>query len=146
MKPSMMRTIFIVLALACLGSRVAPASALVLGVLTFGTHADDHAHSVTLVQDDDHVDVVFAHAEPANDAAHQHDDPAASGSDASHVLHLTQDDAATTITRRDPVPTTHVMDLRVAYLPRLESTSRLIQPATQHVRRLNPSKTVVLRV
>lgn len=146
MKPRTMRSIVVVLALACLGARVAPASALVVGALTFGLHTEDHSHSVTLVPDDDHMDVVVAHIEQADDTSHPHGDPVASGSDAAHVFHLIQDDAATTIPRRDGVSTAHVMDLREAYRPRLESTFRPIQSVSQPVLRFHPSKTVVLRV
>ncbi len=146
MKRTSMRAAMIVCALACMGARVAPASALVAGALTLGLHADDHAHTVTLVVDENHVDVVVSHVEPVDDAAHPHGDPEASGSDDAHVLHLSEDDAALTGPRRDGVSIGHVVSPRALYLPRLESATRSIPFPQRRVRPFETSKTIVLRV
>ena len=141
-----MRTIVVVLALACMGSRVAPASALVMGALTFGLHTDDHAHSVTLVMDEHHVDIVVTHPGPGDDASHPHEETLASESDDTHVFHLIQDDAATTTPRRDGFTAPHVVTLCEAYAPRAAWAYRRVSPVTPHFHVLHPLKTVVLRV
>jgi len=113
-----MRKLAVPLALACAGTHGASGSALLASTLTL--HASDHAHSVSLVPDEGHLDLVLSHDERGGHdqrVAWHHGDPAASASERDHVLHLTDDDTANTTPRRAGLAAVPAAATAVAMLP-----------------------------
>jgi hypothetical protein len=74
--------------LACVGGQ--PALAASFSSSTLGVHESDHAHSVALRSDGDHLDFVLSHGEQDvcdhGAAPHSHDD-SAGVSEGGHVVH-----------------------------------------------------------
>jgi hypothetical protein len=92
----------LVLMFACAGAQAAGLALLPLAItLLLGTH--DHAHQVSIVSEEGHLDLVFAHGE--RDGRHGADasprgEPSSSLAEGDHVVHLTSERAQTSPSRR----------------------------------------------
>ncbi len=96
-----MRVLAALLTFSCTVTQSATGSPLRTGALAFGLH--DHEHSVSILADRGHVDLVLSHDE----SGHDHDAPPPDGprwlSESDHVVHLASDDGEATL-RRGAVP------------------------------------------
>ena len=137
------------LLLACALAHPAFSSALLASAVTLALHGSAHAHSVELVADDGHVDLVLRHVErrPAERCtapvhAHQH----LSHGESDHVLHVASDDATRNPTRKlwaDPTP---ALVAAPPITPTLERRSEYRTPEQPRFRGSEEIRTVVLRL
>jgi hypothetical protein len=89
--------------LAGAGAQAALGSCLAAGMFALGIHANDHAHTVALESDGDHLDGVLSHrardAHDPGEAARDQGLPA-SFSEGDHVIHIAAADVARAASRR----------------------------------------------
>jgi len=146
---SLVRRLPVLLVLACVAAQPATRGALLATALTIATHGSHHAHSVSVVADEGHFDLVFSHHESGGhdhgDAPHG-EDGTTSLDEGDHVLHLSGDDAAGAGSRRaglDPAPPLAMaIAIRFAVVP----VSHLRAPPQARARSSDHLKTVVLRL
>lgn len=139
----------VVVALACAAAQVAPGAALLSSALTLGLHASDHAHSVSLVADGGHVQLVLSHEERGHRdgaAGRHHDEQASSISETDHVFRLTDDGAASTATRRAGVAPAPAVATAVPVLPAPSPQWVLRASLEPRARSSDSLGTVVLRL
>jgi len=144
-----MRKLTVLLMLACASAQPAPGSSLAVSVFTLGIHANDHAHSVALRLDGDHLDVVLSHGErDAHDhgeAPLDHDHPAGV-SEGDHVVHITAGDAANATPRRAVLGATPVLAISVALPVVVAPVWAPSGPLEPRARGVDHLRTVVLRL
>jgi hypothetical protein len=101
--------------LLCALVQPAFSSALLASGVTLALHGRAHAHSVALVADDGHVDLVLSHTdrERHDRGSHDHgndlvhDDTRLAHGESDHVLHVASDEATRVSSRKlsiDPAP------------------------------------------
>jgi hypothetical protein len=141
-----LRRLTALLALACAG--LEPATGLPLFVSALELHRDDHAHSLAVVSDVGHVDVVVSHAEDGHHerAAAAGEDLAPASSDGDHVYHITSSDLPNATQRRVDLAMLPAPALRVAlpFAPGMASAER--GWSAPHACTFDHLSTVVLRI
>jgi hypothetical protein len=143
------RRVVVALALVCAGAQIAPGTALFASALTLGLHASEHAHSVSLSADEGHVHLVLSHDQAGTEIladTHHRGDRALSTSGRDHVLHVSDDGAATAGPRRAGVAPAPPVATSLAVLAAPSSLwvrSLLLEPCARSSDRL---RTVVLQL
>lgn len=135
------------LALTCAG--VEPATGLPLLVRVLELHGvGDHAHSLVVVSDAGHVDVVLSHAEDGHrdHAAAAGVDLAPASSSSDHVFHITSSELLNATKRRADLAMLPAPTLRGAlpFAPAVTGVERL--SSAPHARTSDHLSTIVLRI
>lgn len=143
-----MRRLAVLLLLACAAAQPAIGSPLVASALGAGIRASDHAHSVELRSDGDHVDIVLSHGERE---LHDHlapcgPDHPADLTEADHVLHVTVVDAANATPRRTLQGYAPALVMSAALPLAAARAAAPIRSTGAPARGANHLKTVVLRI
>jgi hypothetical protein len=145
------RALGALLMLACAALQPAVGSAVLASALTLALHGSDHAHSLALVVDEGHLDLVLAH-DGGGDHPHDHDGaphsgaPHASPVDDDHVFHVAVDEAAGASSRKlsaDPAPLLAAPVARPAPRAALSFYRAPEEPRARGAERI---RTVVLRL
>jgi hypothetical protein len=141
-----LRRLTAVFALACAG--LEPATGLPLLLSALELRHGDHAHSLAVVSDVGHVDVVLSHTE---DGHHEHDavtgeDLAPASSSSDHVYHITSSDLPNATQRRVDLAMSLAPTFRVA-LPLAPGTAGAERVwSAPHARSSDHLSTIVLRI
>ena len=144
-----MRRICASLMLACALVQPAFSSVLLASAVTLALHGRDHAHSVALVSDDGHLDLVLSHADRSEDACRRepvHAHPHASPVPADHVIHVASDDATSTRSRKLSIDTAPPLAAPIASLPFPASLPAYDAPEQPRIRGAERIRTVVLQL
>jgi hypothetical protein len=143
-----MRRLPLLLLIACAAAQPAIGSPLVASALGAGIRASDHAHSVELRSDGDHVDIVLSHGERS---LHDHLAPCgpehpADLTEADHVLHVTFGDAASATPRRLLQAHAPALTVAAALPVAAARPAAPVRSANAHARGPDHLRTVVLRL
>jgi hypothetical protein len=147
LKSFWMRKAVVPLVIACAGLQMAPGPALLTSALILW-HTTDHAHAVSLVAEEGHVDLVLSHegrGDRDRAPAEHHGERAASTSGSDHVFHL-RVDATRTAPRPAGVALAPALATAVAILPASAPQWIPIPSLDPRSRSSDSLRTVVLRL
>ena len=122
----------LLLMLASAGAQATAGTGLLASALTLGLHANEHAHTVSLVSEAGHLHFVLAHEEGSghgHEAVPHHEDLSGSLSESDHVFHVTGDDATTSVSRRPALPAAAALAVPIAL--RSSSARSVFRPAPE---------------
>lgn len=144
-----MRRLAVLLMLACAGVEPAMGSPVLGGALRLILHPGDHSHSVALLSDAGHFDLVLSHAA---DETHEQPDATADAfaptppTRSDHVFHITGDDLLSATQRRVDLAASPASALGILRSTAIPSTRRVCASSAPHAHRFDHLSTIVLRI